>query len=322
MEEWNLTLERDLGKGIGVRASYDGNHSYNVPTLINYNQVHPNTLGIDDPAIQAQIPFPQLLFFQTASSDGFGNFQAGTVSVHKRASNFQFEASYTFTRNLSNLQGYGNSRRFTNEFGNELSDPYNPGLDYGNVPFSRRNRFLATFLYELPFGKGKYFLNNVNPVVDKIVGGFVLSGLALFQSGPFLTVSTYNDPSGTGYNLLFANGGRADTVKGVDPYQGQSIQQWINPTAFAEPDNNIGRFGNSQQRLCPGAIHQGCVPLAAEADRTDRIDAAGDWRAGLECLQPSELRSARQPEHVGSRRLRHHLVIAKCRRAPARGRSS
>ena len=45
VEEWNLTLERDLGKGIGVRASYDGNHSYNIPTLINYNQVHPNTLG-------------------------------------------------------------------------------------------------------------------------------------------------------------------------------------------------------------------------------------------------------------------------------------
>ena len=85
----------------------------------------------------------------------------------------------------------------------------------------------------------------MNPVVDKIVGGFVLSGLALFQSGPFLTVSTYNDPSGTGYNLLFATGGRADTVQGVNPYQGQSIQQWINPAAFADPANNIGRFGDA-----------------------------------------------------------------------------
>jgi hypothetical protein len=252
VEEWNLTVERDLGKGVGVRASYDGNHSYNVPTLINYNQVHPNTLGLGDPSIQAQVPFPQLLFFQTASSDGFGNYQTGTFSVHKRSSSFQFEGSYTFTRNLSNLQGYGNSKRFTNEFGNQLSDTNNPSLDYGNVPFSRRNRFLATFLYELPVGKGKYFLNNLNPVLDRIVGGFVLSGIALFQSGPFLTVSTYNDPSGTGFNLLFATGGRADTVKGADPYQGQSIQQWINPNAFAEPANNIGRFGDSQNGSVQG----------------------------------------------------------------------
>jgi hypothetical protein len=95
-------------------------------------------------------------------------------------------------------------------------------------------------------------LNNLNPVVDRMVGGFVLSGVVLLQSGPFLTVSTYNDPSGTGYNLLFANGGRADTVKGVNPYQGQSIQQWINPAAFSDPANNLGRFGDSQNGAVQG----------------------------------------------------------------------
>src|SRR5208282_5852515 len=35
VEEWDLTLEQDLGKGVGLRASYDGNHGYNIPTLIN-----------------------------------------------------------------------------------------------------------------------------------------------------------------------------------------------------------------------------------------------------------------------------------------------
>ena len=252
VEEWNLTVERDLGKGVGMRASYDGNHSYNVPTLINYNQVHPNTLGFTDPSIQAQIPFPQLLYTQTASSQGYGNYDAGTVSVHKRSSSLQFEGSYTYTRNLSNLAGNGTygGTAFPNEFGNQLSDPYHPAIDYGNTAFSRRNRFLATFLYELPFGKGKMFLNNLNPVLSRFVGGFVLSGIALFQSGPFLTVSTFNDPSGTGYNLLFT--GRADTVPGASPYQGQSIQQWINPAAFVDPANNIGRFGDSQNGAVQG----------------------------------------------------------------------
>jgi len=248
VEEWNLTVERDLGKGIGVRASYNGNHSYNVPTLINQNQVHANSLGINDPSIQAQVPFPQILYTQTASSDGFGNYQAGTFSVHKRSASLQFEASYTYTRDLSNLAGNGTYNSggglaFANEFGNQLTDPYHPGLDYGNTNFDRRNRFLATFFYELPLGKGKTFLNNLNPVLDRIVGGFVLSGVALFQSGPFLNVSSFNDPSGTGYNLLFT--GRADTVPGVNPYAGQSINQWINPAAFVDPNNNIGRFGDS-----------------------------------------------------------------------------
>jgi hypothetical protein len=65
-------------------------------------------------------------------------------------------------------------------------------------------------------------------------------------------VSTDSDPSGTGYNLLFANGGRADTVQGISPYQGQSINQWINPAAFNDPGDSIGRFGDSQNGAVQG----------------------------------------------------------------------
>jgi hypothetical protein len=253
VEEWNFTVERNLGKGIGIRASYDGNHSYNVPTLANINQVPANTLGFSAPQTQAAIPFPQVSFIETGENQGFGNYQAGTISVHKHSSSFQFEASYAFTRNLSNTIGsaYATAQRYADEFGNLLTDFYNPGIDYGNVPFSRRNRFLATFLYELPVGKGKTFLNSTNPVVARIVGGFVLSGVALFQSGPFMTVTLPGsaDPSGTGFPGLAAsligNGGRADAVVGTDPYQGQSLNQWINPNAYSIPPNNIGRYGDS-----------------------------------------------------------------------------
>jgi hypothetical protein len=69
-------------------------------------------------------------------------------------------------------------------------------------------------------------------------------------------VATLSDPSGTGFNEFNANGGRADTVPGVSPYAGQSLSQWINPNAFADPCANcgingnppaIGRFGDSQE---------------------------------------------------------------------------
>ena len=249
VEEWNLTLERDLGKGIGIRASYAGNHSYNVPTVVNSDQVHANTLGFSDPATQASIPFPLLSYIATGTSLlGYGNYNSGTFSVHKRSSNLQFEASYTYSRNLTNVNGapISSVSSFVNEFGNTLSDPYNPTLDYGNTPFDRRQRFLVTFLYSLPFGKGKTFLSGANGVVDRIIGGWELSGVGLVQTGAFMSVATLNDPSGTGYNIFNYNGGRADTVAGVNPYAGQSINQWINPSAFVDPPDNIGRFGDSQ----------------------------------------------------------------------------
>ncbi|HVN02968.1 MAG TPA: TonB-dependent receptor [Bryobacteraceae bacterium] len=255
VEEWNLTLERDLNKGIGIRLTYSGNHSYNIPTVVNADQVRTNTLGFNDPSVQASIPFPLMSYIaQGTSLLGYGNYNSGTVSVHKRSSTFQFEASYSYTRDLTNVNGapYTSANGFVNEFGNTLSDPYNPSLDYGNTPYDRRQRFLVTFLYELPFGKGRAFFNNATGVLDRVIGGWELSGVGLIQSGPFMSVATLNDPSGTGYNIFNANGGRADTVTGVNPYAGQSINQWINPAAFVDPNNNIGRFGNSQSGAVVG----------------------------------------------------------------------
>jgi hypothetical protein len=79
------------------------------------------------------------------------------------------------------------------------------------------------------------------------VGGWELSGVLLYQSGPYMSVTTLDDPCGCGYNVFSANGtgGRADTVTGVSPYVGQSVNQWINAAAFVDPGNAIGRFGDA-----------------------------------------------------------------------------
>ena len=257
VQEWDLTVERDLGANFGLRISYDGNHGSNLGVTDNLNQLPVNTAGFN--ALALTVPFPLMSYIGYQTNLGYSNYNAMTVEVKKRMSNgLQLEASYMFTRNLSNVTGAstGSANNFQGESGGTLSDPYNPGLDYGNVPFTRRNRFLATFLYQLPFGKGKTFLNNSNGFIDRVVGGWEWSGIMLFQSGPFMTVTVNSDPSGTGYNLFNANGGRADTVHGVNPYAGQSLAAWINPAAFTDPGDNIGRFGDASQGdvVGPGTI--------------------------------------------------------------------
>jgi hypothetical protein len=242
VEEWTFALERDLGKRVGLRVSYEGNHSYNMPIRENIDQLHPNTSGYS----LSQTPFPLMSDVWLTAPVGYGNHDSGTISVRKRTSSLQFEGSYVYSRDLTNVNGvYSGAAGYVNENGAFLTNPYNPSLDYGNTPYARRHRLLATFLYELPFGKGKAFVNSTNRVVDRIVGGWVLSGVGLIQSGAFMSVVTLSDPSGTGFNIFNGIGGRADTVSGSNPYQGQSIGQWINPNAFADPGNNIGRFGDS-----------------------------------------------------------------------------
>jgi hypothetical protein len=248
VQEWNLTLERDLGAGFGFRASYDGNHSRNLGTSMNINQPRPNTIGFSN-IPQSSYPYPlwEEIYYNT--NYGFGNYNAMTLAVQKRLSHgLQLQSSYIYARNLSNLEGNPASPAggFAGEYGGQISNPYQPGIDYGNVNFTRRQRFLTTFLYDLPFGKGKMLLNSANGLLDRVVGGWELAGVLLFQSGPFMTVSQLNDPCGCGFNVFSSTGGRADTVSGVNPYAGQSIGQWINPAAFTTPPSAIGRFGDSE----------------------------------------------------------------------------
>ena len=127
-----------------------------------------------------------------------------------------------------------------------MSDIYNIGLDYGNVAFTHRNRFLSTFLYDLPFGHGGMFLSKTNGFVDAVIGGWQLSGVMLFQSGPFMTIIAPGaDPAGNN-SQNDSGAGRADIVSGVPLYPtNQGIAGWVNPAAFVKPANNIGRIGNS-----------------------------------------------------------------------------
>jgi hypothetical protein len=286
VEEWNLTLERDLNKGIGIRLSYSGNHSYNVPTVVNADQPRANTLGFDEPSDPGQHSLPaDVVHCHGNNPARLRQLQCRDGLGPQAQQQLEFEASYTYSRDLTNVNGapIASASGFVNEFGNTLSDPYNPTLDYGNTPYDRRQRFLVTFLYELPFGRAGPFFGGANGVVDRIIGGWELSGVYLLQTGPFMSVATLNDPSGTGYNIFNANGGRADTVQGVSPYAGKSINQWINPNAFVDPANNIGRFGDSQSGAMVGP-GTNVASLVADQAHSSSLKGRG-WK--LDCKRPT-----------------------------------
>ena len=243
VQQWNLTLERDLGLGVGMRVSYQGSHGSDLNIQQNLNQVPANTVGYAVASLSS--PFPEFSRIGDESEGGVSNYNSAEIAVSKRSSRFQFQTSYTYTRNLTDAQGY-NPTAFATEAGGTVTDRFNLGLDYGNVAFSRRERFLSTFLYQLPFGKGGYLLKQANPFLDRLVNGWELAGVLLFQSGPFMAVTVPGaDPSGTGFPTQVGNG-RADVVPGVPFYPtAQTWNEWLNPAAFAVPANNIGRFGDA-----------------------------------------------------------------------------
>jgi hypothetical protein len=246
VQQWNFTVERDLGFSTGLRLTYDGSRGSRLGFLTNINQVPKNTLGYA--AVSSQVPYPTIGYSPIETNGATSNYHAGTVALTKRFSDgLQFATSYVYARHLSNEGGY-NPSGFAGEYGGTVTDRFDPDhrLDYGNVPYTRRHRFLSTFVYDLPVGKGKRFAGKVNTAADKIIGGWELAGVLEYQSGPFLTITVPSaDPSGTGFSTLVGSG-RADIVPGVSlTPSGRTIFNWINKQAFAVPPNNVGRWPTS-----------------------------------------------------------------------------
>jgi hypothetical protein len=246
VNQWNLTVERDIGFSTGLRFTYSGSHGEGLNLLSDLNQVPYNNIGYNNGAYASR-PFGEMSQILTVQNLATSNYNAFTIEGNHRMTNgLQFQSSYTFARNLSD-EGGGNPTGFVSEIGNAPSDRFHPSLDYGNVEYTRRNRALGSFLYELPFGQGKRWLGNGNWLLNNTAGGWQMAGYLLFQSGPFLTplANSSVDPTGTGITQTVGYA-RPDRVSSVSPYlKGAGAQNYLNSSAFVEPGQNIGRQGDA-----------------------------------------------------------------------------
>ena len=65
-------------------------------------------------------------------------------------------------------------------------------LDYGRSDFNVGQRFVTSLVYDLPVGRGKQFANQVNPVVNAVIGGWETSAIATFQQGFPMSIQCYD----------------------------------------------------------------------------------------------------------------------------------
>jgi hypothetical protein len=271
VQQWNATVEQDLGHEIGMRLSYIGSHGANLETMVDLNQVPANTFGYanPDPApaatgacisdggvlVSDHRPYPCWSVIQSVENAAESNYNSGTVEVSRHSGKqTSFDASYVYTRDLSNAGG-ATPNAFAVAGGSYVTDRFHPGLDYGNVIYDRRHRLLATYLYSLPFGSGRRWLSSDNPL-NRALSNWQLAGVTILQSGPFLTPYQQSvDPANT--NILTTVGqARPDQMTNVPLYAAsRTTMQWLNPAAFpyqnlavnyGTPNQvGIGRFGNA-----------------------------------------------------------------------------
>ena len=258
--QWNLSIQKQFGNATTVQIAYVGQDNQHLSNIIMLQQKQLNPDGTVSPS-----PFlnPTLLSevgqARYTTSNGVSTYNALQATLQERFHNgLQAQVNYTWSKCLSDTPG------FYGQFGDNVAteaqtigawafpqDPYNQIGDYGRCPQDIRHLFNGYVVYELPFGRGKQFANNVGRALDLVVGGWRVSSSFIFHTGFAQTIFAAADLSGTaGFST------RANCVSGVpskipmtfDPLTGGV--HFLNPAAVTNP--GPGTFGT-----CPVGAFDG-----------------------------------------------------------------
>ena len=231
-ESWNLTLQKQFAGGLMAQAGYVATRGVDIPQQMNQN------LGALGGGAASQ-PY-NALYGTTATLNLIGplthsHYDSLQTRLSRRfAAGVQLNASYTFSKNT----GWCCDDTAYN-------GPAIPLLQYFNLnrslePFDRTNNFTLSGLAELPFGKGKHWLNH-NRVVTAIAGGWQVNGLFAASTGKPFNVTA----SATPLNAPGVSTQRADQVKANVATLGGTGpgQLYFDTSAFAAVSQ--ARFGTA-----------------------------------------------------------------------------
>jgi hypothetical protein len=273
---YQIGLQRELPWGFVVEAMYVGNYGYNIEITRNINALPNQYLNTDSSRTVAMTnnntylgeqvlnpfrnipefagtgfgtnlriarsqllrPFPQFGDINTSVNDGKSWYHSGQFTLNKRMTNgYTFGLSYTWSKWLQ-------ATEFLNAGDAEptkmISDQDSP------------HRVSFSFIYELPFGKGKSYLAN-NAFLDRVVGGWQFQGIYQFQVG--FPIRLANDAFLSGSDLSLS----------IPTYL-RATDRWFNTTAFVSVNN-----GATSVNATP-ASHLRTLPFFFSELRRDNIN--------------------------------------------------
>lgn len=224
-QNWNLTVERELGGASAVEISYAASKGTHLPIYFNLNQPYwPQRVPADD------YPGFGTINYYSFSVNSIHN--AGTATFRRRFTHgFFYSASYVYSKTLDE-----GSEIAGGSFGG-IATPQNIHCircDRGRADFDIPHAFTTTFSW-------------VSPSHQVLLRGWQLAGSGRFYSGlpftPSLANTTLGQPT------------RPDRLrKGTAP--DPSVSRWFDITAFVPVPTNSFRFGNSRRSILDGPGHE------------------------------------------------------------------
>jgi len=260
-QQWNLTIQHQLGNTTTLQVGYVGQHGTHLMVPMPYLQrqllpdtacgappcTAPSAFLSGNPAFQSDIS--QISGTASVGSMKYNGLQA--VLQKRYSSGLNYQVAYTFSKCMTDNSGYYGT------WGDTQAAPaspyfqnlYDPHADYAPCYFDAKHVLSAYTVYERPFGKGKKFAGNANGVVNQVVGGWSINPIVSIHSG--FPIALYD--SGSATNVTNSRGQRPNCGAGAgkvfgrqaafDPSSGKYIgYQWFDPSPYTATGPE--QFGN------------------------------------------------------------------------------
>lgn len=243
--QWNVSIQRQFGSSTTLQVAYVGQNNDHLVVPVNASQgflapngvVYPSPYLAGNPTLAADAPTDKLTI-----TNGIQNYNALQATIQKRlTSGLEFQFNYTWSKCLTDSIGYygGYGQGGGNYY--YWQNTYDAHSYYGNCYYDVPQAFNGYVTYDIPFGRGRAYGKNMNPIVNALVGDWQVNSIVTFHSGFPFTIGA-NDVSGTGSFGPLASCSAPPQVYGKrnSPSGGY---QWWNQSTFFQPASGFGNCG-------------------------------------------------------------------------------
>lgn len=241
VHKWNFAVQQELPSQMALEIAYVGNHQ--AHQLLQPDPNAPVNIGTNDGrSSNSQRPFPDIGPMQGTASFGYGNYHGMTAKLEKRFSQgLQFLTSYTYGHALAN-----SSTTLSGSNGFGIPDPRDFDSAYSSAAWDIRHNFTTSFVWDIPFGRGRRFGTNMNRVLNTVVGNWQMNSILSLRTGNPYTLRS-NACQGV-FGIC-----RPDAVSGMsadsEPEGGRNPDHWFDTSGVASPapltGGNLGLQSNT-----------------------------------------------------------------------------
>ncbi|MBL8217655.1 MAG: TonB-dependent receptor [Bryobacterales bacterium] len=272
LQSWNLTLEKEFGRGTVLEVAYAGSKGTHLPRRFDMNQ---QIRDLDVRAATGAFPRPYPVFTNiNIINDGSNSiYNSGAVTVRRRFNKqFFVRGTYTFAKSIDESSNTGGTIQYNFPI---AQDSQNLKSERGRSDFDIGHTFAASFILQPNFSR------------NIVARNWQLAGTSTIYTGPPFTPKVAN------FNFVNGEASRPDRLaKGS--LANPTVDQWFDRTVFPVVPVGSFRFGTSGRNILDGP---GTFNVNASLSRRFRIDEERLFQFRLETFNTPNHPNFNLPEN-------------------------